>query len=292
MNGRRWMGTALVAGMLALTVVAADEVGIPALSEIGETQAPAPEAAQTSSAVHPRPEVGIPDVQTPSIVAGEAIPVAQTPSLTASSDWAAEIDGRKTWTLRYGLGDPLALAGASLSSGRLELEQTLAVDLRADALSILHLEGHFDDQEPEALQSLVLSLDTQLLDGTFGDFSAPSIGAFSSYSRQMKGVRLDAFLGDVTVTGIASRLEGVRATQTFVGETASGTRTFIGEPGTAYLSHLDGLAHAALRSFAGPEFADARMVVETGETVSRALAEFGVSDLGPAIAEHEGRELG
>ncbi|MEW5827059.1 MAG: hypothetical protein AB1778_09555, partial [Candidatus Bipolaricaulota bacterium] len=56
--------------------------------------------------------------------------------------------------------------------------------------------------------------------------------------------------------------------------------------------HLDGLAHAALRSFYVPEFADARMVVETGETVSRALAEFGVSDLGPAIAEHEGRELG
>lgn len=122
------------------------------------------------------------------ILAVVALAIVMLSAATLAQDddsFAAELDGRKTWTIRYGLGSPLGLAGVGLSAGHISLDQTLAVDLRAEALSILTVEGHFDDRQPESLQSLTIYLDTDRLDGVFGDFTVEGLSGFSSQRRKM-----------------------------------------------------------------------------------------------------------
>ncbi|MEI6171424.1 MAG: hypothetical protein WCQ45_02960, partial [bacterium] len=135
-------------------------------------------------------------------VAGMAVLGQQTPS---QESWKVELDGRKTWTVRYGFGDAIALAGASIGAGQLTLDQTMAVDFTATALSIFRVKGHFNDQEPANLQSLSLNLDMDNLQGIVGDFTAPSMGGFFAGSLAMKGARLDVSWDGGSVAGIASR---------------------------------------------------------------------------------------
>ncbi|MGD9676589.1 MAG: hypothetical protein AB7V19_07890, partial [Candidatus Bipolaricaulia bacterium] len=204
--------------------------------------------------------------------------------------------GRKTWTIGFGFGDALALAYAGLSSGSISLEQTLAVDIEATALGVLRVEAHFDDQEDDSLQSLSIYLDTERLDGVAGDFIVPDMGSFSTYSRKLKGARLDYHWGIATITGIASKLEGVTESKTFTGETAELTVVFrrtdpdSGET-ASYLKNLEGLASFPLTSLYVEEFADVRMVLELSSGLRSLLAKYGVSELADALEGYEGKTL-
>ncbi|MDD5264650.1 MAG: hypothetical protein PHU43_07415, partial [Candidatus Bipolaricaulis sp.] len=180
---------------------------------------------------------------------------AEPASLDAGkeSSFTGSYSGRKTWTVSYGFGDALALALQGLSPGSISLEQTLAVDVEATALGVLRVVAHFDDQEDDSLQSLSIYLDTEKLDGVAGDFIVPDMGSFSTYSRKLKGARLDSHWGIATITAIASKLEGETRTKTFTGETAEITAVFAntdpdtGQP-TSYLGNLGGLASFPLLS--------------------------------------------
>ncbi|MDD4902932.1 MAG: hypothetical protein PHX77_00325 [Candidatus Bipolaricaulis sp.] len=204
--------------------------------------------------------------------------------------------GRKTWTIGFGFGDALALAYAGLSSGSISLEQTLAVDIEATALGVLRVEAHFDDQEDESLQSLSIYLDTERLDGVAGDFIVPDMGSFSTYSRKLKGARLDYHWGIATITGIASKLEGVTESKTFTGETAELYVVFrradpdSGEA-ASYLENLEGLASFPLVSLYVEEFADVRMILDLSSGLRSLLAEYGVSELADALEGYEGKDL-
>ena len=98
--------------------------------------------------------------------------------------YSVQLDGRKTWTLRWGLGDALGLAASGLPAGQLTLDQTLAVDISGKALSILSVEAHFDDRQSDSLQSLAITLDTDRLNGILGDFVAEGLGGFAAYGRR------------------------------------------------------------------------------------------------------------
>jgi len=50
------------------------------------------------------------------------------------------LTGSKTWTLSYGIGDASGLARAGASSYQLSLDQSLAVDIVGEALSVLTIE--------------------------------------------------------------------------------------------------------------------------------------------------------
>jgi hypothetical protein len=215
----------------------------------------------------------------------------QTPS---QESWQVELDGRKTWTVRYGFGDALALAGASIGSGQLTLDQTMAVDFTATALSIFRVKGHFNDQEPANLQSLSLFLDTDNVDGVLGDFTAPSMGGFFAGSRTMKGARVDVTWVDGSIIGIASQLSGVRDSRYFVGETALDERLFSGAAagaGVSYASSLAGLGYFELQDLFVDGFTEVRLQLEASAELSNVLERYGVSELGAALSAFAGRAL-
>jgi hypothetical protein len=224
-------------------------------------------------------------------VAGMVVLGQQTPS---QESWKVELDGRKTWTVCYGFGDALALAGASIGPGQLTLDQTMAVDFTASALSIFRVKGHFNDQDPANLQSLSLYLDTDNINGVVGDFTAPSMGDLFAGSRTMKGARVDVTWGDGAIIGIASQLSGVRDSRYFVGETALDERLFAGvatDEGVSYASSLEGLGYFELQELFVDGFTEVRLQLEASAELSDVLERYGVSELGAALSAFAGRAL-
>ncbi len=222
---------------------------------------------------------------------GTAVLGQQTPSEGA---WDVELDGRKTWTVRYGVGDSLALAGASIGAGQLTLDQTMTVDFTASALSLFRVEGHFNDQEPASFQSLSLYADTENLHAVAGDFTAPDMAGFFAGSLTMKGARVDATWGDGSITGIASILSGTRDSRSFVGETAFGERLLASpesSDGDTYLSSLEGLGHFELSELFVDDFTEVRLGFDASSGLASVLDRYGVSELGAALPASSGREL-
>jgi len=207
--------------------------------------------------------------------------------------FAAEIVGRKTWTVRYGIGDALGLSSFGASPGQLSLDQTLRVDLSAEALSVLTLEAHFDDQISQNLQSIALYLDTERLDGVLGDFVVDQGGPFIASRRTMKGIRLDYTFGDAGISAFASRFEGTTASKTFVGETSQEEVVFRSvrtdrpwEP-VPYARRLDGLHAYPLESLFVEGISEVSVAFNSTSALSAILAQVGLGDLSGELAQAE-----
>ena len=201
------------------------------------------------------------------------------------------LDGRKTWTLRYGFGDALGLATSGLSPGQLVLDQSLSADIYGEALSILSVEAHFDDQQADALQSMAIRLDTDRLDGVLGDFVAEGFGGLAAYGKKMTGLELEYTIGDAVLTGVASRLEGISETKTYVGEKASAEVVFSAFTATeppraqAYKRAIDGLYAYPLTVFYVEEFTDVALAFDAGDGLRGVLTQYGLSYLIDALLE-------
>lgn len=137
-----------------------------------------------------------------------------------SDNFSLTLTGSKTWTLGYGIGDAEGLALSGVSPYQLTLDQSLAVDIKGEALSVLTINAHFNDKEPASMQTLTINLDTGNLKGVLGDFSLTTKQAFAIYNKKLKGIRLDYSIAGATVTGILSQVEGISESQTFVGSAA------------------------------------------------------------------------
>lgn len=240
--------------LLLLTVVSF----IPALSQ-AEIPSEEPQALEsdTSDAIAPEvaPEV-VPDES-------EAVPSATMLDSEPESQFDVELDGRKTWTIGYGFGSPVGLATSGLTPGQMTLDQTLSVDIVGKALSVLTIEAHYNDQLPETMQSLMLTLDTERLDGVIGDFTFGSAVDFTAYGMKMKGLKLEYLMGDAVLTAVVSKTEGVSETAVFIGQTAHTQAEFsptLSSDSTApapYRRNLEGLAAYALASLYTEEFSSA-----------------------------------
>ncbi len=225
------------------------------------------------------------------VMAGVAAWGQQTPSENA---WSVELEGRKTWTVRYGLGDSLALAGAAIGAGQFTLDQTMAVDFTASALSIFRIKGHFDDQESSSLQSLSLFMDTENVHAVAGDFTAPNLPGFFAGSLAMKGARVDATWADGSIVGIASLLSGVRDSRSFVGQTALGERLLAAagsSEGALYSTSLRGMGHFGLESLYVDGFTEVRLRFDSVTGLAEILERYGVAELGEAIAAFGDQKL-
>jgi len=176
------------------------------------------------------------------------------------SDFEVELDGRKTWTISYGLGNPIGLATSGLAPGQLSLNQTLTVDVVGEALSILTIEAHYNDQMPETMQSLALYLDTARLDGVLGDFTFGSVPDFAAYSKKMMGLQLEYLIGDAVLTAVVSKTEGVSESVIFVGQTAHAEIEYAlysdpeSEDSASYRINLEGLFAYPLEALYTEEF--------------------------------------
>jgi len=207
--------------------------------------------------------------------------------------FAAKIEGRKTWTIRYGFGDPIGLASAGLAPGQIRLDQTLAVDIHGEALSVLTIEGHFNDQQPESMQSLTIYLDTDRLDGAFGDFTVEGLSPFAAHRRKMKGGRLDYEMGDATITAIGSRFEGISESRTFIGETSSAQvvysawlpdRPWVPQP---YTRNIDGLYAYPLGITYVEDFTDVVLFIPSTDTLNSLLDQYSLSYLSDWLTTNE-----
>jgi hypothetical protein len=218
-------------------------------------------------------------------------------SAQEDESYSVQLDGRKTWTLRWGLGDALGLAASGLSTGQLTLDQTLAVDISAEALSILSVEAHFDDRLPDSLQSLAITLDTERLDGVLGDFVAAGIGGFAAYGKKMKGLQLEYTLGDAVLTGVASRLEGISESKTYIGQKTHEQITYSAysttDPPTLrpYKRRIDGLHAYPLTVFYVEEFSEVRLSFDASESLRSVLTQYGLGYLSDVLTENASFEL-
>jgi len=209
----------------------------------------------------------------------------------------ADIIGQKTWTVRYGIGDPRGLALAGVAPYQLILEQSLAVDIRAEALSVLTIDAHFNDQEPESMQSLTMYLDAGDLKGIFGDFSISGKETFAVYNKALIGVRLDYWIGEAQLTGILSQIEGISESRTFVGRTAYEEVLFSSSPPGApwldqtYLLHIDGLYSYELDVPFVEGFSEVALSFELSEGLQALLDLYGLSYLFGVISESPSEEL-
>lgn len=209
----------------------------------------------------------------------------------------ADIRGQKTWTLRYGLGDPQGLALAGLAPRQISLDQTLAVDITGEALSILTINAHFNDQEPMSMQSLTLNLDAGDLKGVFGDFSISGKEAFAVYNKKLKGARLDYRLGEARLTGILSLIEGISESKMFVGRTAHEEVLFSASPPgqpwleQPYLRNIEGLYHYELEEPFVEGFSVATLTFDPSEGLRGLLETYGLSYLFDTIADSPAEEL-
>ncbi len=202
--------------------------------------------------------------------------------------FSANISGHKTFTLRYGIGDPQGLGQAPY---QLDLDQTLAVDITAEALSILTLKAHFNDQEPPSMQTLTLYLHSGDLNGVFGDFSLSGKEAFAVYNKKLKGARLDYNLpSGGTLTGIVSRIEGISESKTFIGHSAQGRIVYSfslqdrpWEP-QPYTKNLNGLYHYRLKSPYIEGFSEVDLRFDVSDTLHNLLANYGLGYLYETIS--------
>ena len=201
-----------------------------------------PDTANSGSSSNTEPEIALPEI------------------VQEESQFDVELEGRKTWTVRYGLGHPVGLATSGISPGQLMLDQTLTVDVVGEALSVLTIEAHYNDRLPATMQSLALYLDTEQLDGVLGDFTFGSVPDFAAYNKKMKGLELEYLIGDAVLTAVVSKTEGVSETVVFVGQTAHAEieyseRTESGSNATApYRRNLNGLYAYTVETLYTEEF--------------------------------------
>ena len=87
-----------------------------------------------------------------------------------TASFTIDVTGQKTWTIRYGIGDPEALALENIYPGQLYLDQSLWADITGSALGFINLEASFDDRLGPGFQHFVLKLDQDPWHGELGDF--------------------------------------------------------------------------------------------------------------------------
>jgi len=208
-----------------------------------------------------------------------------------------DMHGEKTWTIRYGIGDSEGLASAGLAAYQINLDQSLAVDISGTALSVLSVKAHFNDQEAESLQALTVTLDADELQGVFGDFSLGTGQVFAVSNKKLKGMRLDYRIGEATLSGFLSQIEGISESRTFVGKSEHElilfSRTVPERPWVAapYLQNLEGLYHYRLMNRYIEGFSEATVAFVLSDELEALLEGYDLQYLLETIEEAPTEDL-
>ncbi|RLE28403.1 hypothetical protein DRJ54_06620, partial [Candidatus Acetothermia bacterium] len=226
------------------------------------------------------------------IAIGLAFPLwgqEQTDSLTL------EVIGQKTWTVRYGIGDPGALASEGLYPGQLYLDQSLRADITGTALGFLTLEASFDDQLGPGFQHFVLKLDQPPWQGLLGDFYVGR-GELGVYNKKLLGVKLSYQGEGFIASALAARLEGISESRTFRGQAAQAEVTFsYHDPERPWLPapyavNLDGPYFWPLKAPYVEGFSQPQLALRT-DGLDSYLADYGLGYLMEVLKEDPSSEL-
>ena len=213
-----------------------------------------------------------------------------------TESFALEVSGQKTWTIRYGIGDPTVLAGENLYPGQLYLDQSLRADITGTAPGFLTLEASFDDQLGPHFQHFVLKLDQTPWHGLLGDFHVGR-GELGVYNKKLLGVKLTYEGEDFTISGLAARLEGVSESRVFRGQAAQAEATYSYQDPerpwlpAPYARHLEGPYFWTLRAPYVEGFSQVQLALSTGPELAAFLTDYGLGYLGEVLEEEPASEL-
>lgn len=219
------------------------------------------------------------------------------PAAEQDEAFAVELSGRKTWTLRYGLGDHRGLSPAGIGPQQITLDQSLWVNVTGEALGMLTINAHFDDQAPAVMQAITVNLDTGNLTGVFGDFSISGKEDFAVYNKTLKGMRLDYRLGEATITGVLSLVEGISESRTFTGQTARAEVLFAASPpGRPWLDQPYRLNIAGLYAYTLVDpfidgFSIVQIAFQPSSELNALLTDYGLGYLIDTIAASPAEDL-
>lgn len=161
-----------------------------------------------------------------------AAPNTQTQSEQAAPVFDLDFSGSQSWILQYGLGDSRGLSKKGYSRNLtiqmpLEVAVKGAVPIDWPVVGKLSISAELDNQKSDNLQTLAINFDSQNFSGMFGKFTVGEKTSFAVYNKKMMGIKAEAKLDqDLTLTGMVSRVEGISATKTFRGNTASDEVTY------------------------------------------------------------------
>jgi hypothetical protein len=228
--------------------------------------------------------------------------VAQPPEQPQSPSY--QVSGQVGWLLRYGLGDARGLSQKGYSSGlffsqSIGLDADVSVPVERPIPGILSLIAQLDNQQPEFLQSLHMRWQARSWQVEFGDFPMGRADSpFASAERLLKGFKLDWQLSErLSVSGILSRVEGLKQSRTFRGNTVEETVTFAFRRAEqpwleeTYLRNLKGLEHFPLGGEYVEGFTQVKLALSPTTTLEELLQSYELGYLFEIIQGDPEREL-
>jgi len=227
---------------------------------------------------------------------------AQPPEPAQSPSY--QISGRVGWLLRYGLGDARGLSQKGYSSGlffsqSIGINADVSVPVERPIPGVISLIAQLDNQQPEFLQSLRMRWQAQSWQVEFGDFPMGRADSpFASAERLLKGFKLDWQLSErISLSAILSRVEGLKQSRTFRGNTAEETVTFAlrreDQPWLeeVYLRNLMGLEYFPLGQSYVEGFTEVRLAFSASAALEELLKGYELGYLFQTIQADPERQL-
>ncbi|MEF8797943.1 MAG: hypothetical protein V5A79_00820, partial [Candidatus Bipolaricaulota bacterium] len=148
-------------------------------------------------------------------------------AITVEEDaYKINLSGKKTWTVKFGLGDGESLSGVGYPKDSYSLSQSLKANLNGRLGEVFSLAANLDDSKPGYLQEFGLEMDTDNWDGRLGNLVTEEGENFTVYNKKLLGLRLNGNLEETGVKLIAGRLQGISKTKVFYGDRAESTLEF------------------------------------------------------------------
>ena len=209
-----------------------------------------------------------------------------------------DIDLTKSWTLKFGAGDPRSLSSLGYPANDISLSQALTVSAKGNITPIFSIDADLSDRKPGYLQSFALRMDTDNWDGLLGDFTAGGEDTLGIYNKKLKGIRLEGNLLDTRVQAIASRIEGISKTKVFYGRSTEDEVTFSLTPTEApwekktYRENIKGLQYYSLNREYVKGFTEPSLSIDTVQDLWSLLENWGLGYLKGQIEKEPSAKLG
>ncbi|MFB6290838.1 MAG: hypothetical protein ABEJ25_03825 [Candidatus Bipolaricaulia bacterium] len=207
-----------------------------------------------------------------------------------------DLQGKKTWTVKFGIGDGKSLSRVGYPSNSYSLSQTLKVNTTGQLGEYFTLSANLNDTKPGYLQKFELKMDTDNWDGRLGDFSTGKEN-FTVYNKKLLGLELSGELGGSELNVVAGRLEGISETKVFygnIGESKVEYSLYRGETKleeASYTKNIRGLQYYELPTEYVKGFTVPKLDFETSEGLWKFLDQRALGYLKEEIIEEPASEL-
>ena len=207
-----------------------------------------------------------------------------------------DIQGKKTWTVEFGLGDGESLSRVGYPKDSYSLAQTLKVNMTGQLGEYFSLNADLDDTKPGYLQEFGLKMDTDNWDGQVGDFGTGNDN-FTVYNKKILGIELSGNLGGSQLSVVAGRLQGISETKVFYGNTGESEIEYSLYQGDArlneasYTKNIRGLQYYELAIDYVKGFTDPELQFQPADDLWNFLEEWEFGYLQEVIEEEPNKEL-